>query len=151
MTNHFITTLMNLADIGETADQVTLGVGRQSFNGVLADVHLLLFPEPNNRAQVKFLAYCYLQVIRASGFDRYLIEKDTRVVYDLDQDFDHFYTRTFDTTDVLDRLAKRKAAVDRMFHDLPIEDQTPINLWSRHPNSLMRLTGVLVGFVQRAG
>lgn len=142
---------MNLADAGDTDEHISQGAGRQSFNGVLTDVYLLLFPEPNDRQQVKFLAYCYLQILRASGFNHYLIEKDSRISYDLDRDFNFFYNHTFDLPTTMARLNNRKAAVDRMFHDMPVDDQTPMNLWNRHQNPVMRLTGVLVGFVQRAG
>lgn len=151
MTNHFRTTLMNLADTGDANEHICPGVGRQSFNGVLADVYLLLFPAPNDRAQVKFLAYNYLQLVRASGFNHYVVEKDSRLTYDLDRDFYYFAEQSFDITAVLRRLDNRKAAVDRMFHDLPTDDQTPVNLWNRHTNPVMRITGVLLGFVQRAG
>ena len=140
---------MNLADTGNHSEHISPGVGTRSLNGVLAEVYQLLFPNPLDRNDVKLRAYCYLRIVEASGFGHYMEAVDSRLTYDLNQDFDHFYTATFDLQPLLARLKARSAAVDRMFHDLPTNDATPQQLWARHNNPVMQVAGVIIGFVQR--
>lgn len=151
MTNHFLTTLMNLGDTGDGSEHISRGVGIRSHNGVLTDVYLLLFPKPADRADVKFRAYCYLQLVEASGFGHYIGAVDRRLTYNLDTDFNFMAGHSFDLTNTIQRLNARGYQIDQMFEDIELEDKTPRQLWKQHNNPVMRLAGVIIGFVQRAG
>jgi len=150
MTNHFLTTLMNLSDNGDASEHVSRGIGAKSLNGVLTDVYLLLFPNPTDREDIKFRAYCYLRLVEASGFGHYIGEVDTKLTYNLDTDFNFMAEHSFDLTATMRELNKQAFQIDQMFEDIELEDKTPRQLWKQHSNPVHRLAGVVIGFVQRA-
>lgn len=150
MTNHFLTTLANLADAGNGGEHMSRDVGTRSLNGVLADVYLLLFPNPKDREDTLFRAYCYLQLVEASGFGHYVTAVDSRVTYSLDTDFNYMAGYSFDLTATMKRLNARGFQIDQMFEDMDLDDKTPRQLWKQHDNPVHKLAGVVIGFVQRA-
>lgn len=85
MLNHLRTLLLNLT-YQMPSEHIPIGFQARSLPDDLLAMHQILFPFETTRYYRLFLVQNYLNIIRGAGFDDKVLEFDTRISYDLQND-----------------------------------------------------------------
>lgn len=90
MINQYRTLLLNQTDLGNPNEYIAPDFNALNLPSQLQQFYNLLFPPGLSRYYIQFLAFCYLQVLRAANQEQFVYSLDNRVTYKLDQINDYF-------------------------------------------------------------
>jgi hypothetical protein len=90
MINHYRTLLLNLTDVGNTNEYIAPKFTSLVLPPPLVAFYNLLFPAGISRFYAEFLAFTYLQILRAADQQHFVYSLDNRLTYDLDTISDYF-------------------------------------------------------------
>lgn len=90
MINEYRTLLLDLTDEGNPDEYISPGFLSLNLPPALQAFYNLLFPTNTSRYYAQFLAYCYLQTLRAANQEQFVYSLDKRLTYKLNEITDYF-------------------------------------------------------------
>lgn len=150
MINHFRTLLLNLPDAGNPDEHISKGFVARTLSGKPLSMYQVLFPSNSSRARKLELAQAYLELLEATRLSAAVTSIDTRITYDLKEDFKNFKQPSIDLNLLFGKLSGDNSLASGILQ-LPrqIEDASYDNIWSQHPNKLYRTAGLIAAYVLR--